>query len=240
MVQAIREFLRVRGCSIASAILWLIGAGNRHPGVRLFLLLREHCMDQADEQDYYEVLQVSARAHPMIVTKAYRLLAATCHPDNKDSGDEEKFKRLAEAYHVLADPVRRAAYDRQRPGTSERPGSTPPGRQTADDSAAPIRDEQELRPLILGALYDVRRGRPYQPNLSLMALAEMCGCHIEDLQYTLWYLRGKRYIEGSQEGDLSITVEGVDYLESRPAVRARDDRASLLASAQLLPKTPSS
>jgi hypothetical protein len=72
----------------------------------------------------------------------------------------------------------------------------------------------ELRSLILQALYNVRRGRPYKPSLSLLVLAELTGCTIEGLEYTLWYLRGKRFIETADDSELAITVDGVDYVEA--------------------------
>ena len=59
----------------------------------------------------------------------------------------------------------------------------------------------------------MRRGRPYKPSLSLLVLSEMFACSVEDLQYTLWYLRGKRFIETVEDSDVVITVDGVDYLE---------------------------
>jgi hypothetical protein len=48
-------------------------------------------------------------------------------------------------------------------------------------------------------------------------LSELFGCSIESLQYTLWYLRGKRYVETINDSDLVITVDGVDYLEAEDA-----------------------
>lgn len=172
-------------------------------------------MEQTQGQDLYEVLQVSPRAHPLIVTKTFRLLAALYHPDNTETGDQEAFKQLAHAYRILSDPVRRAAYDRERLGA---PGPLTAGPMEGGDSLqSPERrewDEQELRSQILRALYDVRRGRPYKPGLSLMVLSELLGCSIESLQYTLWYLRGKRYIDTTDDSDLVITVDGVDYLEA--------------------------
>jgi hypothetical protein len=47
-----------------------------------------------------------------------------------------------------------------------------------------------------------------------MVLSELLGCSIENLQYTLWYLRGKRYIDTTDDSDLVITVDGVDALEA--------------------------
>jgi molecular chaperone DnaJ len=67
----------------------------------------------ADKRDYYEVLGVSRSADDDDLKKAYRKLARQFHPDiNKDAGAEDRFKEVNEAYDVLSDPDRRAAYDR--------------------------------------------------------------------------------------------------------------------------------
>ena len=66
------------------------------------------------DQDYYEVLGVSRTATADEIKKAYRRLAMKYHPD-RNQGDkqaEEKFKQIGEAYAVLSDDQKRAAYDR--------------------------------------------------------------------------------------------------------------------------------
>ena len=66
------------------------------------------------KRDYYEVLGVSRTATEVDIKKAYRTMAVQHHPD-KNPGDphaEEKFKECAEAYSVLSDAQKRAAYDR--------------------------------------------------------------------------------------------------------------------------------
>src|ERR1700750_1862981 len=64
--------------------------------------------------DYYEVLSVSRDASDQELKTAYRKLAMQYHPDRNpgDASAEEKFKECSEAYGVLSDPQKRAAYDR--------------------------------------------------------------------------------------------------------------------------------
>jgi molecular chaperone DnaJ len=66
-----------------------------------------------DKRDYYEVLGVSRGADKDTLKKAFRKLAQQYHPDvNKTADAESKFKEINEAYQVLNDDQRRAAYDR--------------------------------------------------------------------------------------------------------------------------------
>src|SRR5256714_11848206 len=66
--------------------------------------------------DYYALLGVARDAAEAEIKKAYRGLAMKYHPDRVASGEkpatEEKFKEITEAYEVLRDPEKRAAYDR--------------------------------------------------------------------------------------------------------------------------------
>ena len=66
------------------------------------------------KKDYYEILGVARNATPEEIKKAYRKLAMRYHPD-RNQGDKEaekKFKELNDAYEVLKDDSKRAAYDR--------------------------------------------------------------------------------------------------------------------------------
>ena len=65
-------------------------------------------------RDYYEVLEVERSASDDELKKAYRRLAMQHHPDrNGGCGDAEgRFKEVGEAYAVLSDPNKSAAYDR--------------------------------------------------------------------------------------------------------------------------------
>ncbi len=64
-----------------------------------------------NKKDYYEVLGVTKTANDEEIKRAFRRLAKTYHPDNKQTGDEAKFKEVGEAYAILSDPQKRRQYD---------------------------------------------------------------------------------------------------------------------------------
>lgn len=76
-------------------------------------------------KDYYQVMGVGREASAEDIKRAYRRLARKYHPDvSKEPSAEERFKEIGEAYEVLRDPEKRAAYDglgRRRPGEEFRP-----------------------------------------------------------------------------------------------------------------------
>ena len=65
------------------------------------------------KRDYYEALGVARNASDDEIKKTYRRLAMKHHPDrnSNDKASEEKFKQIKEAYEVLSDGRKRAAYD---------------------------------------------------------------------------------------------------------------------------------
>ncbi len=66
------------------------------------------------KRDYYEILGVAKDEEAKAIKKAYRRVAMKYHPDRNPDDDnaEEKFKEASEAYEVLSDEQKRAAYDR--------------------------------------------------------------------------------------------------------------------------------
>ena len=78
---------------------------------------------------YYEILGVQRTSSPEDLKGAYRKLAKECHPDANpgDNGAEHKFKELSEAYDILKDADKRAAYDRFGHAAFENGGGRPQG-----------------------------------------------------------------------------------------------------------------
>src|SRR6476619_3756643 len=66
------------------------------------------------KRDYYDILGVARNADEKDLKSAFRKLAKQCHPDASpgDKTAEHKFKEINQAYDVLKDPQKRAAYDR--------------------------------------------------------------------------------------------------------------------------------
>ena len=81
------------------------------------------------KQDFYELLGVPRDADADAIKKAFRKLAMSCHPDRHpgDKAAEQKFKDINEAYDVLKDEQKRAAYDRYGHAAFENGGRGPGG-----------------------------------------------------------------------------------------------------------------
>jgi curved DNA-binding protein CbpA len=160
--------------------------------------------------DYYETLQISTNAEPETVHRVYRMLAQRFHPDNRDTGNATRFREVTEAYQTLSDPERRAQYDvvhqRQQ---QERWRLVAKGAEAENDFGV----EQFVRLTVLEVLYTKRRVEPEEPGLYIVDLEKMTGRPREHLEFTVWFLVQKKYIQRSDNAVLIITADGVEYLE---------------------------
>src|SRR6266849_11023194 len=95
------------------------------------------------KRDFYDILGVSKSANGDERKRAYRKLAMQYHPDRNagDKGAEQKFKGLNEAYDILKDDQKRAAYDRFGHAAFEQGGGRGPGDFGFSGGFADIFDE---------------------------------------------------------------------------------------------------
>jgi curved DNA-binding protein CbpA len=163
-----------------------------------------------ETRDYYEDLQVSASAEPETIHRVYRLLAQQFHPDNGETGKEARFRVIAEAYHTLSDPDRRARYDVvYNHRRQDRGRVVSAGAEVDNDFAA----EQMIRLAVLEILYTRRRVEPSQPGVSIADIEKMVGRPREHLEFTAWFLVQKKFVVRGDNALLVITADGVEYLE---------------------------
>jgi hypothetical protein len=204
--------LSLLGCPRAEATICYCIPGTR--GFRIgveFSELSRRSMSSAlkPEIDYYEVLQLSPNADIETIHRVYRIMATRLHPDNAESGDPEKFLLLSEAYKVLSDPEKRARYDAIC--GSERPRPVPlfQARAFVDEKEG----EANRRLGVLCLLYAQRRRNPGRPGISLLELEELMSFPREYLEFTLWYLKEKKYLASDQSAEYVLTSAGVDFVE---------------------------
>jgi curved DNA-binding protein CbpA len=170
-------------------------------------------MDEEAKQDHYEVLQISKNADSDTIQRVFRLLARRFHPDNPETGNESRFREIHEAYLVLSDPEKRAAYDvRHETLRQERWRFVQTGPTTDNDFAL----EQHVRWLVLEILYSRRRTEPERTGVSNLELSQLLGRPREHMEFTVWYLIHKGFVARGEGSSLNITVDGVDFLEKNP------------------------
>lgn len=161
-------------------------------------------------QDYYELLQISPNAEPETIHRVYRLLAQRFHPDNGESGNETRFREVVEAYRVLSDPQERAKYDVAHATLKQQRWRFVSSGARTDNE---FESEQLIRLVVLELLYTRKRTELESPGLSLLDLEALTGRAREHLEFTIWYLAQKKFVTRDDQSRLTITVEGVDWIE---------------------------
>lgn len=166
-------------------------------------------MDPTAFVDYYELLQVSPNADDDTIQRVFRHLAKKYHPDHQDSPDEEKFRRLVEAHRILTDPEARADYDATYQEYWNRKWRLA---SESSDSAA-FNMDRETRERMLSLFYVQRRRSMALPGLGEYEIARLLRTPVELVEFHLWYLRSKGWIERLESGMLAISAAGVDQVE---------------------------
>jgi curved DNA-binding protein CbpA len=171
-------------------------------------------MTETEIPDYYEFLEISPQATQETIHRVYRYLASRYHPDSSGTGDLDKFVQLAAAYKVLSDPARRAEYDTQR-ATNHL--AIPNPLSNTIDFLDQVEGDQNRRLAVLAILYYRRRLYPNEPEVSLAEIERRMGFPRDYLDFTTWYLAKKKYITRADNSDFTLTVDGVDFIETQRA-----------------------
>ncbi len=184
--------------------------------------------------NHYEYLQISPNAEPEIIHGVYRLLEARFAKENPQTGDAGKLLRLREAYEVLSSPERRAKYDEACQAEVSEPDQSSDWIEFMDN----LESEVNRRLAVLAMVYVRRRTDPDAPEVSLKEATTRLGVSRDYMEFTIWYLQKKGYINRADNSELTLTVEGVDFVErQRRSVPARNrmptDGAGLYAINEL-------
>jgi curved DNA-binding protein len=159
--------------------------------------------------DYYELLRVSPGAEIESIQRVHRALAARYHPDNRETGDLERFLRVNEAFKVLSDPEQRKEFDTLYKGRKENPMPIFLTKEFTEG----VDGEINRRIGLLCLLYTQRRVNQINPALSVLEIEQVMFIPREHLFFTIWYLKSKRFIQQDDRSSLMITAEGIDFLE---------------------------
>ena len=160
--------------------------------------------------DYYELLQISPNADPETIHRVFRIMAARYHPDNKETGNSERFLLLSKGYAILSEPSRRASYDDVHRNRHAQPLPVFGLKEFAEG----LEGEVNRRLGILSLLYNRRRANPENPGISLLEFETVMSFPREHLEFAIWFLREKEYIRAGNHSDYLISAIGVEYLES--------------------------
>ncbi len=177
--------------------------------------------DPATKVDYYALLQINPTAEPCTLEAMYDYLAKRYHSTSEATANAPIYARLAEAYGVLSDPVKRTAYDTER--NTAKGGTTV---VKGDRNRLSIRS---TRNQMLDMLYWRRVESPYKPVITIHEFETILKLPKEQMEFNLWFLRDKGLIDRSDNACFVITAQGVAVAEE---MAATDDLAALAKATQ--------
>jgi len=175
-------------------------------------------MNQDSYVDFYEDLQVGTNADQETIERVYRLLAKRYHPDNLVTGDNDKFSHIASAYKVLSDPEKRAAYDAKYDNIRNQKLKIVSGPSSSEG----FEKDKQIRHAILSILYIDRRQNPSNTGVGSWRLEQLLGWPEKILEFHIWYLKEKGWIQRVDTGGHAITANGVEIVEEDGLIIGKD------------------
>lgn len=173
-------------------------------------------------EDYYEILEVHFGVDSETISRAYKSLVQRYHPDNQQTGNVERFMQVVKAHEILSSPEIRAIYDSDYCQNSSKSISVfVPTPEAEEDGYA---RDRKMFDRVLSLLYTSRRTDPRHSGMGIVQLEQKLGCTASHLEFHLWYLREKGWVERQETGLMAITAEGVDRTMEQSSAENRDRR----------------
>jgi hypothetical protein len=165
-------------------------------------------------QDHYAILGIDPKSDSDTIQKAYAQLAQKYYPNNSATANAEMFEAVNAAYETLSDPELRSIFDKLKGVGQDEGGPKFSGVEFFDA----LGREALRRAAILCVLYDRRLTKPSTPSLSMRHMELIVEATAAELSSAIWYLKQRGLAASDDKSSLVITVDGMDFLESkRPA-----------------------
>ncbi len=182
-------------------------------------------IQQATTEDYYKILECHPEANPKTIEFLFRYFVKLAESCEDSTSKLRRVSVLTQAYEVLRDPHQRAAYDKQRQMEAEEAHalleSQAESTKAAERAAAeveiptPEHDRQNrlktLQLLLLRRRKDARR-----PGFAPSSIAQKTGLTEDEIDFQVWYLVQKGWVQREESGVVSITAAGVDQCAVTP------------------------
>ncbi len=122
------------------------------------------------------------------------------------------FCQLKAAYDVLSNPTTRGEYDAKFKGEPDEPN---PISEQVDFMDSMDGELNRRLTAVLAVLYYRRRTNPSLPDVGLGEIENRMGFPRDYLDFTIWYLFKKGYVAKGDNSQLSLTADGVDFIETQ-------------------------
>lgn len=162
--------------------------------------------------DYYIILQVDPTCSPKELEAAYRHLAKMYHPDHIDTADVTKFNQVIEAYRILRNTEQRAEYDLIYAENKKDNWFKFTAGNDVDVDERSVVEDADAHSRILVFLYKKRRENARNAGIAGFYVQQMLDCSEELMDFHLWYLKEKGFIEMTEQGAVAITMQGIDHV----------------------------
>ncbi len=194
----------------------VLSCRQRHSDFRIESVWNFYWEKMSTFIDLYEIMQVDQTADQQEIEDQFIALGQKFHPDVPETGSQEQFDLLMQAFQVLRIPESREKYDDLYLEHHGGVGAIGRDEVPADATLENLDLDKEAndRVLLMRKFYERRRSDSRNPGLAFGSLDGVVECSRTMLDFHLWYFQKKNWLFREEGGTLTITAEGVDHVES--------------------------